>query len=97
MGVEADALDIGSLILIPLEDFSIVFLDFFWGIGLAVAFRLLAQVFDVPTLASLEGLLIASPPGGRAKMGRARIRMSPSMLGIGEMKLSKSCIRTIKT
>jgi hypothetical protein len=51
MGVEADALDIGSLILIPLEDFSIVFLDFFWGIGLAVAFHLLAQVLDVPTLA----------------------------------------------
>jgi hypothetical protein len=40
---------------------------------------------------------MASPPGQQAEMGIAGIGMSPSKPGMGEMKLSKSCIRTIKT
>jgi hypothetical protein len=40
---------------------------------------------------------MASPPGEQAETGIAGIGMSPSKPGIGEMKLSKSCIRTIKT
>jgi hypothetical protein len=67
----------------------------FWGV--VVAFRLLARVFDAPTLASAEGSSMASPLGGRAETGIAGIGMSPSKPGIGEIKLSKSCIRTIKT
>jgi hypothetical protein len=62
-----------------------------------VAFRLLARVFDMPKLAPVEGSSMASPLGGWAEMGIAQIGMSPSKLGIGEMKLSKSYIRTIKT
>jgi hypothetical protein len=89
-GVKEDALGIGLLILIPLEHFPVVFLAFFWGVGLAVAFCLLARVFDA--LVSVEGLSMALSPGGWAVMGIAGIGMSPSKLGIGEMKLSKSCI-----
>jgi hypothetical protein len=40
-GVEVDSLGIGSLIVILLEDFSVAFLAFFWGVRLTVAFRLL--------------------------------------------------------
>jgi hypothetical protein len=59
-----------------------------------VAFHLLARVFDVRTLALAEGSSMASPPGGRAKMRIAGIGMSPSKLGIGEMKLSNQDIRS---
>jgi hypothetical protein len=41
-GVKVDALGTCLLILIPLLDFPVVFLAFFWGVGLAIAFRLLA-------------------------------------------------------
>jgi hypothetical protein len=61
-----------------------------------VAFRLPAQANGVPTLASVEGLLSASPLGDWAETGIARIGMSPSKLGMGEMKLSKASIQTIK-
>jgi hypothetical protein len=50
----------GSLILIPLEDLQVAFLAFFWGVGLAVAFRLLARVLDAPTLDLVEGSSMAS-------------------------------------
>jgi hypothetical protein len=66
------------------------------GLGLAVAFHLLAQVFDALALHSAEGSSMASPPGGRAEIGIAGIGMSPLKSEMGEMKLSKSCIRTIK-
>jgi hypothetical protein len=64
---------------------------------LAVAFRLLARVLDKPTLDLVKESSMASPLGGQVKMGIVRIEMSPSKPGMGEMKLSKSCIRTIKT
>jgi hypothetical protein len=87
----------GSLILIPLEDFPVAFLAFFYGVRLVVAFRLLARVFNVPALDPVEGPSMASLPGGRAKMGIVEIVISPSKPGMGEMKLSKSSIPTIKT
>jgi hypothetical protein len=80
-----------------LEDLLIAFLAFFLGVGLAVAFHLLARVLDAPALDAAEGSSMALPPGERAEMGMAEIGMSPLKLGMGEMKLSKSCIRTIKT
>jgi hypothetical protein len=58
-GVEVDALGTCSLILIPLKDFPVVFLAFFWGVRLVVAFHLLARVFDTPTLAPMEGSSMA--------------------------------------
>jgi hypothetical protein len=61
-----------------------------------VAFCLAAQLLNVPALASVEGSLSASPPGGRAETRIAGIRMSPSKLGMGEMKLSKAWIQTNK-
>jgi hypothetical protein len=87
----------GSLILIPLEDLLVAFLAFFWGVELVVAFRFLARVLDVPALDLAEGPSMASPPGERVKMEIARIGMSPSKSRRSEMKLPKSCIRTIKT
>jgi hypothetical protein len=75
-GVEAIALGTDSLILIPLEDFPVAFLALFWGVGLAVAFRLLARVFDAPALDPAEGSSMASLSGGRAEMGVAKIGMS---------------------
>jgi hypothetical protein len=81
-GVKADALGTDSLILILLKDSPVVFLAFFWGVGLAVAFRLLTQVFDASTLALVEGSSMASPPGGWAEMGIVGIGMSPSKPGI---------------
>jgi hypothetical protein len=62
-----------------------------------VAFCLLARLFDAPALDPAEESSIASLPGGWAEMGMARIGMSPSKPGMGEMKLSNSFIRTIKT
>jgi hypothetical protein len=50
----------------------------------------------MPALAPVEGSLSASSPGGWAETGIAGIGISPSKLGMGEMKLSKACIQTIK-
>jgi hypothetical protein len=80
------------LILIPLEDFLVAFLAFFWGVRLAVAFRLPARVFEASELALTNRSLADSPPGDLAKFGMARIRMSPSNPRIGEMKLSRAYI-----
>jgi hypothetical protein len=50
----------------------------------------------MPALAPVEGSLSASPPGGWAESGIARIEMSPSKPRMGEKKLSKAYIQTIK-
>jgi hypothetical protein len=55
-----------------------------------------ARVLGVLTLAPVEGSLSASPPGGWAETRMAGIGISPSKSGMGEMKLSKACIQTIK-
>jgi hypothetical protein len=47
-------------------------------------------------LALAEGSLMDSPLGGQAKIGMVGIEMSPSKLGMGEMKLSKACIQIDK-
>jgi hypothetical protein len=72
-------------------------LAFFKGIRLVVAFCLSARVFKVITLASTDGSLIGSSPGGRFKIGMAGIRISPSKPGMGEMKLSNAYIQTKET
>jgi hypothetical protein len=50
----------------------------------------------MPALALVEGSLSASPPGGWAESGIAGIEMSPSKPRMGEKKLSKAYIQTIK-
>jgi hypothetical protein len=40
---------------------------------------------------------MGSSPGDQAKTGTAKIRMSLSKLGMGEIKLSKACIQTKET
>jgi hypothetical protein len=74
-----------------------VFLALFWGVRLALAFCLPAQVFRAlaPTLA--EGSLVDSSPGGRAEIRIAEIGISTSKLGMEEMKLSNACIQTKET
>jgi hypothetical protein len=51
----------------------------------------------VQALALVEGSLSASPLGGWAKTRMVGIEISPSMLGMGEMKLSRAYIQRIKT
>jgi hypothetical protein len=51
----------------------------------------------VPALDLAEGPSMASPPREWAELGIAGIGMSPTKPEMGEMKLSKSYIRTIKT
>jgi hypothetical protein len=87
---------VGSLILIPLEDFPTAFLVFIWGVRLAAAFYLPVRVFEALALAPADGSLIDSPLGGPVETGMTEIGMSPSNLGRGEIKLSKACIQTNK-
>jgi hypothetical protein len=56
---------VGSLILLPLDDFPIAFLASLRGVGLLVAFHLLAPVFDTLALAPADGLLADLPLGDR--------------------------------
>jgi hypothetical protein len=72
------------------------FLGFLLRSRVGSCFRLPTQVFDALALAPAVGSLLDSPPGGRAKTGTIEIRMSPSKLGMGEMKLSKTYIQTNK-
>jgi hypothetical protein len=58
-----------------------------------VAFRLPAWVLEASTLASIDRSLPDSPLGDQAETGMAGIMMSPSNLGIGEIKLSKAYIQ----
>jgi hypothetical protein len=63
---------------------------------LAIAFCLLAQVFEALALAPVEGSLADLSPGGRAKTRMARIRTSTLKSGMGEIKMSKAYIQTNK-
>jgi hypothetical protein len=85
------------LILILLEDLPMVFLFFFFGVRLVVAFHLPSRVFEALALAPAEGSLAGSSPGGWAETGMARIGILPSKPGTGEIKLSRSCIQTKET
>jgi hypothetical protein len=55
-----------------------------------------ALVFDARTLAPVVGSLMDIPTAGQAKTGMVGIGMSPSKLGMGEIKLYKACIQTNK-
>jgi hypothetical protein len=87
---------LGSGILIRPRDFPEVFLAFFGGFGPIGAFRLLAQLPEAPALDPVEGFSEESTPGLRVKVGMAGIEITPSNAGMGEIKLSKSCIGTIR-
>jgi hypothetical protein len=68
-----------------------------YSVPFLVAFRLPAQIFQALALALVEGSLVDSSSGGRAKTRMARIRVSPSKPGTGKMKLSKVYIQTKDT
>jgi hypothetical protein len=87
---------VGSLILISSADLPVVFLAFFEGDGLVAIFRCQHESLRL-ALAPLEGPLMGSSPGDRAKTGTAGIGMSPLKLRTGEIKLSKACIQTKET
>jgi hypothetical protein len=87
-------LSAGSLILILLVDLTVVFLAFFYGVRVAVAFHFPTRVIDAPALARADGSLANSPLGDQAETGIARIRMSPSNPGMREIKLSRAYIQT---
>jgi hypothetical protein len=80
-GVKDEVLGAGSFILIPPVDLPMVFLAFFWGVGLAVAFYLIARVFRALASALAEGLIINSSPRGQAKTRIAGTEISPSKPG----------------
>jgi hypothetical protein len=87
---------LGPVILISPKGFLAVFLALLEGFGSIDAFRLQARVLEVLALDPAEGSSKDSAPGSQAKFWMARIGMSPPNLGIGEIKLSKSCIQEIK-
>jgi hypothetical protein len=91
-----EALGEGSFILILLANLPMAFLVFFWGVELIATLHFPARVFDAPTLVPADGSLAGSPLGDRTEIGIVRIGMSPSNLGMGEMKLSRTCIQTHK-
>jgi hypothetical protein len=76
----------------PAQRFPSNLLGLFRGIWVDRRFRLQARVLGVLALEPVGGSLKDSTPGSRAKIGMARIGTSPSNPGMGEMKLSKSCI-----
>jgi hypothetical protein len=50
-------------------------------------------VFYAPALAPIDGSLADSTLGDRVETGIVGIGMSPSNLGMGEIRLSKACIQ----
>jgi hypothetical protein len=87
---------LGLVILIPPKGLPAAFLAFLGGFGSIGIFRLQARVHEALVLHLVEGSLVDSVPGSRAEIGMAEIGMSPSNPGMGEIKLSKSCIQEIK-
>jgi hypothetical protein len=61
-----------------------------------VAFHLPARVLYALALALADRSLVDSPLGDRAEIGNAEKGMSHSNLGMGKIKLSKSCIQMNK-
>jgi hypothetical protein len=68
-------------------------LAFFGWLGSMGAFRLLAWVREAPALDLVEGPYEDSMPVSQVKTGMAGIGISCSNPGMGEVKLSKSCIQ----
>jgi hypothetical protein len=95
-GVEAGFLGFRSKILIPPGGFHGAFLAFFGWLGAMGAFLLLARVCEAPVPDPVEAPWEDLIPGSRAETGMAGIGMSPSNPGMGEMKLSKSCIQKLE-
>jgi hypothetical protein len=86
-GVETrDSLRVGYLILIPVAFLLVAFFAF----GVAAALRLLARVLEDPTLGLFDETLANLALENWAETGIAGIGISPSMLGMGAMKLSRA-------
>jgi hypothetical protein len=83
------------MILIQPDGFPVIFLAFLGGFGSIGSFYLQAQVLEVLALDPAEESSEDSAPGSWAKTRMVGIRMSLSNPGIGDMKLSKSCIQEI--
>jgi hypothetical protein len=84
------------VIFIPPEGFPTVFLAILRGLGSLGAFLLHARVLEALALDPTQGFSEGSAAGSLADIGMAGIEMSPSNPGMGEIKLSKSCIQEIK-
>jgi hypothetical protein len=82
-----------SLILIPLDDFPMTFLAFFWGVRLAATFHLSVRVFKALALALADGSLVELPLVDRVKIGMVGIRMSPSNPRIGDKSYPRPVFR----
>jgi hypothetical protein len=82
-----------SLILMSLVDLLAVVLAFFGGKGGAAALCLPALVMEDLTLGLTVKSSANSPLGVWAEIGMVGIGISPSNLGIDEMKLSRAYIR----
>jgi hypothetical protein len=90
-GVETrDSLRVGYLILIPVAFLLVAFFAFGATGGVAAALRLLARVLEDPALGLFDETLANSALGNWAETGIAGIGISPSMLGMGAMKLSRA-------
>jgi hypothetical protein len=66
---------------------------FFWELWSIEAFCLLARVCEALAPDPVEGPWEDSTLGLQAEIGVAWIGISPSNPGMGEVKLSKSCIQ----
>jgi hypothetical protein len=89
----AEGLSVGSLILAPLGFFPMTFLAFFLERWLVVALCFPSRVLDDLALAPSIESPTDSPLRDRVETGIVGMSMSPSKPGIGEMKLSKTCIQ----
>jgi hypothetical protein len=80
----------------PAMRFSQGFLSLLLGALVNRHFSLLARVREALTPDPEEGSWEDSAPGLRAEIGMTRIGISPSNPGMGEIKLSKSCVQQPK-
>jgi hypothetical protein len=73
-----------------------IFLNFFRGGGAVVSLCLFARVLEDSALGPALESSVDSPLRVWAEIEMAEIRISPSKLGIGEMKLSKAYTQKIQ-
>jgi hypothetical protein len=91
-GVGAEeGLGAGSLILTPDAFLLVIFLAFLEAGGVSVTLHLPSRVLEDPTLGPFDDALTDLALGARAETGTTKMGVSPSMLGICTIKLSKAC------
>jgi hypothetical protein len=90
-GIGAEGiLGAGSLILRPIAFLFTAFLAFRGGAGMVAALRLLARVFEDPTLGPLDKAPIESVSGVQAETGTAGMGDPPAKLGMCDTKLYRA-------